>query len=183
MAVAALQAGAFDFMTKPYEPDHLAAVLRNAAAQHRLRRRVGELETRLDGALAGTLVGDAPAMRPPAPAGGRPRGAAGRRRGARRDRHGQGGGGAGAARFRPAPRPALRRHQLRRDPGRDDRGRAVRHEAGAFTGARAARIGKFEHADGGTVLLDEVESMPLPVQAKLLRVLQERVVERLGRTG
>jgi two-component system C4-dicarboxylate transport response regulator DctD len=54
------------------------------------------------------------------------------------------------------------------------------HEAGAFTGARTARIGKFEFAHGGTLLLDEIESMPLPLQAKLLRVLQERVVERVG---
>src|SRR5581483_9030099 len=54
------------------------------------------------------------------------------------------------------------------------------HEAGAFTGARGERIGKFEHASGGTLLLDEIESMPLPFQAKILRVLQERVVERVG---
>ena len=54
------------------------------------------------------------------------------------------------------------------------------HEAGAFTGAQKRRIGKFEFARGGTVFLDELESMPLTLQAKLLRVLQERVVERLG---
>jgi two-component system C4-dicarboxylate transport response regulator DctD len=54
------------------------------------------------------------------------------------------------------------------------------HEAGAFTGANERRIGKFEHANGGTLFLDEIESMPLPVQVRLLRVLQEREVERLG---
>ncbi|MEE4135905.1 MAG: sigma-54 dependent transcriptional regulator [Desulforhopalus sp.] len=54
------------------------------------------------------------------------------------------------------------------------------HEAGAFTDARAMRIGKFEHANGGTLLLDEIESMPLRVQIHLLRVLQERAIERLG---
>ena len=54
------------------------------------------------------------------------------------------------------------------------------HEEGAFTDARATRIGKFEHANGGTLLLDEIESMPLRVQINLLRVLQERSVERLG---
>jgi two-component system C4-dicarboxylate transport response regulator DctD len=53
-------------------------------------------------------------------------------------------------------------------------------EAGAFTGAGKKRIGKIEHASGGTLFLDEIESMPLPMQAKLLRVLQERVLERLG---
>ncbi len=54
------------------------------------------------------------------------------------------------------------------------------HEAGAFTGAAERRIGKFEHADGGTLFLDEIESMPLVAQVRLLRVLQDRAVERLG---
>ncbi len=54
------------------------------------------------------------------------------------------------------------------------------YEKGAFTGAHAAHPGKFEQAQGGTLLLDEVTEMPLGLQAKLLRVLQEREVERLG---
>lgn len=54
------------------------------------------------------------------------------------------------------------------------------HEVGAFTGAEKKRIGKFEHAHKGTIFLDELESMPLPLQVKLLRVLEERKVERLG---
>ena len=54
------------------------------------------------------------------------------------------------------------------------------HEPGAFTGATKRRIGKFEHAHGGTVFLDEIESMPLALQVRLLRVLQERSIERLG---
>ncbi len=54
------------------------------------------------------------------------------------------------------------------------------HEAGAFTGANNKRIGKFEHSDGGTLFLDEIEGMPLNTQAPLLRVLQERQIERLG---
>jgi len=54
------------------------------------------------------------------------------------------------------------------------------HEAGAFTDARELRIGKFEYANGGTLLLDEIESMPPRVQVHLLRTLQERTVERLG---
>ena len=54
------------------------------------------------------------------------------------------------------------------------------HEKGAFTGAIASAPGKFELADGGTILLDEISEMPLALQAKLLRVLQEREVERVG---
>lgn len=54
------------------------------------------------------------------------------------------------------------------------------HESGAFTGAQKRRVGKFEFANGGTVFLDEIESMSLDVQVKLLRLLQERVVERVG---
>lgn len=54
------------------------------------------------------------------------------------------------------------------------------HEKGAFTGAQTAQPGKFEQADGGTLLLDEISEMPLALQAKLLRVLQEREVERVG---
>jgi two-component system, NtrC family, C4-dicarboxylate transport response regulator DctD len=54
------------------------------------------------------------------------------------------------------------------------------HEAGAFTSAVKTRVGKIEHANGGTLFLDEIDSMPLATQAKLLRALQERVIERLG---
>lgn len=54
------------------------------------------------------------------------------------------------------------------------------HEAGAFPGAIRARYGKFEHARGGTILLDEIGSMPIELQAKFLRVLQERTITRLG---
>jgi len=56
------------------------------------------------------------------------------------------------------------------------------HAKGAFTGANAAKAGKFELADGGTLLLDEIGEMPLNLQPKLLRVLQEREFERLGET-
>jgi two-component system C4-dicarboxylate transport response regulator DctD len=54
------------------------------------------------------------------------------------------------------------------------------HEHGAFTGAKGLRVGKLEYADGGTLFLDEVESLPMAQQAKLLRVLQEQKLERLG---
>jgi Nif-specific regulatory protein len=54
------------------------------------------------------------------------------------------------------------------------------HEKGAFTGAAALRKGRFEQADGGTIFLDEIGELSLPIQAKLLRVLQERTFERVG---
>lgn len=54
------------------------------------------------------------------------------------------------------------------------------YEAGAFNGATRARFGKFEHGRNGTIFLDEIESMPLGLQAKLLRVIQERAITRLG---
>jgi transcriptional regulator with GAF, ATPase, and Fis domain len=54
------------------------------------------------------------------------------------------------------------------------------HEKGAFTGAERRRIGKFEQVSGGTLLLDEIGDMPLALQAKILRVLQEQAFERLG---
>lgn len=56
------------------------------------------------------------------------------------------------------------------------------HEKGAFTGAVARRIGKFEEADGGTLLLDEISEMDVRLQAKLLRAIQERIIDRVGGT-
>ncbi|MCJ8340367.1 MAG: sigma-54-dependent Fis family transcriptional regulator [Pseudomonadales bacterium] len=56
------------------------------------------------------------------------------------------------------------------------------HEKGAFTGAVSSRAGRFEMADGGTLFLDEIGDMPLPMQVKMLRVLQERCFERVGGT-
>ncbi|MFH7450980.1 sigma 54-interacting transcriptional regulator, partial [Pseudomonas syringae pv. tagetis] len=54
------------------------------------------------------------------------------------------------------------------------------HESGAFTGEQGKRIGRLEYADGGKVFLDEIESKPMAQQLKLLRVLQDKRLERLG---
>src|SRR5262249_878068 len=56
------------------------------------------------------------------------------------------------------------------------------HEAGAFTGATRRKIGRIEQAAGGTLFLDEIGDLPAPAQAKLLRALQDRVIERVGGT-
>ncbi len=182
MAVEAMRLGAFDFMTKPYDPEHLVAVLKRAAEHHRLRRRVHELEQRLDSAdrLEARLMGNAPEMA--------------RLRTALTELaalpvnviiNGETGTG------KEVVAKALHDFSSRSGksyvaincaaiPSEMFESELFGHEAGAFTGAKGLRIGKLEHANGGTVLLDEIESMPLTAQSKVLRVIQERVVERLG---
>src|SRR6185369_10837722 len=88
---------------------------------------------------------------------------------------------------RPAPallersrRQAVRRRELQGVRGRRARERALRHEKGAFTGATAARAGCFERTSGGTLFLDEIGEIGGEFQAKLLRVLQENEVLRVG---
>ena len=181
MAVEALKAGAFDFLTKPADPERVIAVLRNATAQSRLRRKVAALEARLSeaDALENRLIGHSPAM-----AALRSEVAA--LAGLPIDVIVVGETGTGKEVVAEA---------LHAASGRAGRFVAVNcaaipadifeselfgHESGAFTGAREKRIGKLEYASGGTLLLDEIESMPLAAQGKLLRVLQERTIERLG---
>ena len=82
-------------------------------------------------------------------------------------------------RLSPRGRP-VHQGQLRRAAVGARRIRAVRHEKGAFTGALARQVGRFEVADGSTLFLDEIGELPPDVQVKLLRVLQEGEFERLG---
>ncbi|MBH0239470.1 sigma-54-dependent transcriptional regulator [Methylobrevis albus] len=183
MAVEAVKGGAFEFLQKPYDPDHLASVLTTAAEQRRLKRELAQLRRRLDGGeaeLETRVLGISPA-------------AAELRRAILELSpiavdvviNGETGTGkevAARALHALSPRRAgpFVAVNCAAIPSELVESELFGHEAGAFTGARATRIGKFEHANGGTLLLDEIESMPALVQAKVLRVLQERVVERVG---
>ncbi|WP_445680904.1 sigma-54-dependent transcriptional regulator [Radicibacter daui] len=182
MAVAAMQAGAFTFLTKPYVPEQLIGMLRNAIEQSRLRRRLLSLERSQEvrSLLSERLIGTDQAT-------ARLRAVLAQLAAYPVDVliHGETGSGKEVvARLlhdcstrRNAPYVAINCAAVPLDILESE---LFGHEAGAFTGAGSTRVGKFEFAQGGTLFLDEVESMPLSAQAKLLRVLQERSVTRLG---
>ena len=93
---------------------------------------------------------------------------------------GKGLGGAGHPRQWPAGRRPLRGRQLCRHPGDAAGGRTLRLRGGAFSDAKRAKPGLFEAASGGTLFLDEIDALPLALQGKLLTVLEEKRVRRLG---
>jgi two-component system, NtrC family, C4-dicarboxylate transport response regulator DctD len=183
MAVEAMREGAFDFLQKPYVPDQLVKALRRAAEQSRLKREIADLRRRLDGGeteLATRLVGASRVM-------DQLRAAVLELAGIEADIILLGETGTGkevVARclhdFSPRASGPFVAVNCAAIPAELIESELFGHEAGAFTGARAPRIGKFEFANGGTLLLDEIESMPLLAQAKVLRVIQERLVERVG---
>lgn len=181
LAIEATRKGAYDFLEKPFDKDRLVGVLRRAAEQRRLVVENRQLLDRLAFAVGieRVLVGAATAMRDlralilriaPAPANVIILGetGSGKEMVARCLHEFSGRKGNFVAINCAAIPEALFESEL------------FGHEAGAYTGAAKQRVGKVEYASGGTLFLDEIEAMPLHLQAKLLRVLQERQVERLG---
>jgi two-component system C4-dicarboxylate transport response regulator DctD len=174
--------GAHDFIEKPFSPDYLVEVVRRALDKRRLTLEVRQLRARLESRdqLEGRLIGRSAAMV-------RVRQLVADLGNSAADILIEGETGTG--------KELVARCLHEAGPRRSGNFVAINcgglpetlfeseifgHEAGAYTGAGKRRIGKIEHASGGTLFLDEIESMPLTMQTKLLRVLQERTLERLG---
>ncbi|PZP36815.1 MAG: Fis family transcriptional regulator [Roseateles depolymerans] len=179
MAVEAMRDGAWDFIEKPFGADHLVEVVKRALAQRRLVLENRRLKAQLADGPADRLLGSSAAIE-------QVRTLISTLGPARVDVliHGETGAGKEvvaralhAASGARGPFVAINCGAL---PESVFESEIFGAEAGAYTGANKRRIGKLEFAGDGTVFLDEIESMPLALQVKMLRVLQERSVERLG---
>ncbi|PHQ24564.1 DNA-binding response regulator [Marinobacter guineae] len=181
-AVTAMQQGAYDFIEKPFDHDELIELLRHALEKRHLALENRRLKAQLRHlARPGPrILGDSPSMQKVM---------------ATIDPildisanillHGETGSGKDALARYIHENSARSAHNFvaincGAVPENLIESELFGHEAGAFTGADKRRIGKIEHAHKGTLFLDEVESMPMPLQVKLLRVLEEQRVERLG---
>jgi two-component system nitrogen regulation response regulator GlnG len=184
VAVEAMKQGAYDYIGKPFDVDEVLLVVGKALEAQALAREVTQLrqltEERFD---LGGIVGGSPAMQQIFKAVGKVagtdltvllRGESGTGKELIARAVHENSRRKGRA-FVPVNCAAIPRELLESE--------LFGHEKGAFTGAVAARRGRFEQADGGTVFLDEVGDMDLSLQTKLLRVLQERRIERLGGEG
>jgi two-component system, NtrC family, nitrogen regulation response regulator NtrX len=177
-AVEATQRGAFDFLEKPLDTDRLLVTVRNALAHAELMDENSRLREATESRF--TMVGDSPALRTVRELIAKVGPTA-----ARVLITGENGTG------KELVARALHEASPRREqpfvevncaaiPSELIESELFGHMKGSFTGAFADRAGKFEQADGGTLFLDEVGDMSLSAQSKLLRVLQEGVVNRIG---
>jgi DNA-binding NtrC family response regulator len=178
-AVEAMKEGAYDFLTKPLDGDHLLIVIRKALERDALRRQVAYLRSEVDGRYA-SIVGNSPSVRSVVEAA---------QRAAKSDASVLllGESGTGKELFARSihqwsPRCAMPLIVINCVALTETllENELFGHERGAFTGADRQQKGKLEMADGGTVFLDEIGDMSLPLQAKLLRVLQDREFQRVG---
>ncbi len=182
MAVEAMRNGAYDFIEKPFPVSRLATVVARALEKRRLVLENRSLRTALDqrGDLSQRLVGRSEGIV-------RLRGQINTVADTDADVLVVGETGSG----KEVVARALHDHGPRAKgnfvaincaalPADIFESELFGHESGAFTGAQKQRIGKLEHANGGTIFLDEIESMPLDLQAKMLRAIEQRSIERLG---
>jgi len=183
LAVEAVKTGAYDYLSKPFELEDLRLVVKNAAETVQLRRENFSLRRRIEveRSQRGALIGNSEAMQ-------RVRSMI--EKVAETDATVLVRGESGTGKELVA-REIHERNSVRRNgsfvavncaalPSELIESELFGHEKGAFTGAAAKREGKFEQADGGTLFLDEIGDMSSNVQAKLLRALEERRIERLG---
>ena len=180
-ALAAMKEGAYDYIPKPFRPDEVILTLRKAEERERLRHTVAALKAQLDhGPAARALIAESPAMR------------AALDLVARVAEHkttvlvtGESGTGKeviAQAIHRASPRAdaAFVAINCAAIPETLLESELFGYVRGAFTGAAADKVGLFEQADRGTLLLDEIGELPLGLQAKLLRVLEDGEVRRVG---
>lgn len=180
-ALAAMKEGAYDYIPKPFRSDEVVLTLRKAEERERLRHTVATLRAQLDSSPAArALIAESAAMKQALALVARL--AEHRTTVLITGERGTGKEVIAQAIHRASPRAAnpFVAVNCAAIPDALLESELFGHVKGAFTGAAGDRPGLFEQADGGTLLLDEIGELPLPLQAKLLRVLQEGEIRRVG---